>query len=103
MEFPLGVCSVELKLQQHRSEVLLPVTLTRFVTLEYLDREEWFVKWNQSNSHRYYTSRRVVYTKKVLTVSEMTFLFPECTELGRKESYSFDEFGCVGKYQYFGL
>lgn len=33
----------------------------------------------------------------------MTFLFPECTELGRKESYSFDEFGCVGHYEYFNL
>lgn len=33
----------------------------------------------------------------------MTFLFPECAELGRRESYSFDEFGCVGRYDYFGL
>jgi hypothetical protein len=45
----------------------------------------------------------VLYAKKVLSVSEMTFLFPECAELGKKESYSFDEFGCVGRYDYYSL
>lgn len=39
----------------------------------------------------------------MLTINEMTFLFPEFAELGRKESYSFDEFGCMGSYEYFGL
>jgi hypothetical protein len=61
------------------------------------------LRWNRVSKDHYYTCRKVLYAKKVLSVSEMTFLFPECAELGKKESYSFDEFGCVGRYDYYSL
>lgn len=33
MEFPIGVCSIEIRWSGYKNEVLLPITLTRFIAL----------------------------------------------------------------------
>jgi hypothetical protein len=46
----------------------LPVTVNRFVELEYVDREEFFVKWNHCQDH-HYLDCRVLYSRKVLNAA----------------------------------
>lgn len=48
-------------------------------------------------------NRRLYYDKKILSVDEMTFLFPETMQLGRKNGYSFDEFGGLCSFSYYKL